>query len=69
MPVIAFWIEGALYFVAGEGTRKARNLAHDGRCVIATGSTKLPSMDIVAEGRGAGYSGAIQPTVRRRPRS
>ena len=51
MPVIAFWIDGALYFVAGEGTRKAQNLADDERCVIATGSTKLPSMDIVAEGR------------------
>lgn len=51
IPVIAFWIDGALYFVAGEGTRKARNLADDDRCVIATGSTRLPSLDIVAEGR------------------
>jgi nitroimidazol reductase NimA-like FMN-containing flavoprotein (pyridoxamine 5'-phosphate oxidase superfamily) len=51
IPVIAFWIDGAFYFIAGEGTRKARNLAGDGRCVIATGSTKLPSMDIVVEGR------------------
>ena len=37
--------------VAGEGTRKARNMATDGRCVIATGSTTLPSLDIVIEGR------------------
>jgi hypothetical protein len=49
MPVIAFWIDGAI--VAGEGTRKARNLAADGRCVIATSSTTLPSLDIVVEGR------------------
>ena len=51
MPVIAFWIEDALHVVAGEGTRKARNIAADGRCVIATGSTTLPSLDIIVEGR------------------
>jgi Pyridoxamine 5'-phosphate oxidase len=39
MPVIAFWIDGAIHIVAGEGTRKARNLAADGRCVIASSAT------------------------------
>ena len=39
MPIIAFWIDGAFHFVVGEGTRKGRNLAADGRCVVATGST------------------------------
>jgi hypothetical protein len=51
MPIIAIWIDGAFYVVAGEGTRKGRNLAADDRCVIATTSTTLPSLDIVAEGR------------------
>ncbi len=51
MPVIAFWIDDALHVVAGEGTQKARNIAADGHCVIATGSTTLPSLDIVIEGR------------------
>ena len=51
MPVIAFWIDDAMHIVVGEGTRKARNIATDGRCVIATGSTTLPSLDIVIEGR------------------
>ena len=50
MPIIAFWIEDAFHFVVGEGTRKGRNLAADGRCVIAIGSTTLPSMDVVVEG-------------------
>ena len=50
MPIIAFWIDGAFHFVVGEGTRKGRNLAADGRCVIATGSTTLPSLDVVVEG-------------------
>jgi hypothetical protein len=51
MPVIGFWVDGAMHVVAGEETRKARNIAADGRCVIATGSTTLPSLDIVIEGR------------------
>jgi Pyridoxamine 5'-phosphate oxidase len=51
MPLNAFWIDGALHIVAGEGTQKARNLAADGRCVIATSSTRLPSLDLVVEGR------------------
>jgi hypothetical protein len=50
MPINAFWIEDALHFVVGEGTRKARNLAADDRCVIATSNTTLPSLDVIAEG-------------------
>jgi hypothetical protein len=53
MPVIGFWIDGAMHVIAGEGTRKARNIAADGRCVIATTSTTLPSFDIVIEGHAA----------------
>lgn len=30
MPVIAFWIDGAMHMVVGEGTRKGRNLSADG---------------------------------------
>jgi len=51
MPVITFWLDGAFYFVAGEGTQKGRNLAADGRCVIGTQSRKLPSLDVIVEGR------------------
>jgi nitroimidazol reductase NimA-like FMN-containing flavoprotein (pyridoxamine 5'-phosphate oxidase superfamily) len=51
MPLNAFWIDGALHIVMGEGTRKARNLADEAQCVVATGSTTLPSIDIVVEGR------------------
>jgi hypothetical protein len=51
MPIIAYWVEGAVHFVVGEGTRKGRNLAADERCVIATGNTTLPSLDLVVEGR------------------
>jgi hypothetical protein len=51
MPVNTFWIDGALHIVAGDGTRKARDLDADGRCVIGMSSTTLPSIDIVVEGR------------------
>ena len=51
MPLIAAWLDDALYFLSGEGTRKGRNLAHEPRCVVATGSTTLPSLDLVIEGR------------------
>ena len=50
MPLIAVWIDGAFHFLAGEGTRKAKNLAADGRCVIGMSSFELPSLDIVVEG-------------------
>ena len=51
MPLIAVWIDGAFHFLAGEGTRKARNLAADSRCVISMSSFELPSIDIIVEGQ------------------
>ena len=51
MPVITTWIDDAIHLIVGEGTRKGRNLAADGRCVVATSSTTLPSIDLVLEGR------------------
>ena len=67
MPVIGFWIDDAMHIVAGEGTQKARNIAADGRCVIATGSTTLPSLDIVIEGHAEAITDADD--VRHRCRS
>jgi hypothetical protein len=51
MPVIAFWFDDALHLVVRKATRKGRNLLADGRCAIGTSSLKLPSLDIIAEGR------------------
>jgi len=51
MPVIAFWIDGSFHFIAGQGTRKGRNLLADSHCVIGTGSWELPSLDVIVEGR------------------
>ena len=50
MPVIGLWLNDVLYFVAGEKTRKGKNLAADGRSVVAASSATLPSVDLIMEG-------------------
>jgi hypothetical protein len=63
MPIIAYWIDGAFHFLAGEGTRKGRNLAADDRCVIGTGNLTMPSLDLIVEGRARPVTD--EATVRR----
>src|SRR6266700_7741194 len=43
----ATWVDGALYFVSGPGTRKSRNLARDPSCSVSVG---LPGIDLVLDG-------------------
>ena len=50
MPIIGMWMEGEFYFVSGEGTHKARNLAREPRCTVVTGTTTLPSLDLIVDG-------------------
>ena len=47
MPVMAVWVDGRLFFCAGERTRKARNLARDSRCVL---TIEEEPVDLVLEG-------------------
>jgi Pyridoxamine 5'-phosphate oxidase len=47
MPLGALWLDGRFYFNAGPGTRKARNLAEDPRCVITVATHPF---DLVVEG-------------------
>ncbi|MGI8588804.1 MAG: pyridoxamine 5'-phosphate oxidase family protein [Chloroflexia bacterium] len=50
-PLIAVWLDGALYFCTGPGERKAKNLAHNPHCVLTTGSNALnEGFDLVVEG-------------------
>jgi hypothetical protein len=44
----AVWIDGAVWFTSGEGTRKSRNLAANPTCAIAV---SLKGLDLVIEGR------------------
>ena len=50
MPLGVLWVDGAFYFNAGATTRKARNLAHDPRCVITVATH---GFDLVVEGEAA----------------
>ena len=43
----AIWVDDALYFVSGPGTRKSRNLAANPACSI---SVRLRGIDLVLEG-------------------
>ena len=47
MPVWAVWHDFALWFSSSRGSRKARNLAADPRCVLTTEDTRQP---VVLEG-------------------
>ncbi len=35
-PVLAVWLDGALYFASGANTRKRKNLVADPRCTLTT---------------------------------
>ena len=47
MPVWGLWHEGAFWFSSSKGSRKARNLAADPRCVVTTEDASDP---VVMEG-------------------
>jgi hypothetical protein len=47
MPIMAVWVNGMLFFAAGQGTRKARNLALNSHCVI---TVEQEPLDLVIEG-------------------
>ena len=50
-PLIAVWLENALYFCTGPGERKAKNLAHNAHVILTTGSNAYDSgLDVVVEG-------------------
>ncbi|MBV9786914.1 MAG: pyridoxamine 5'-phosphate oxidase family protein [Chloroflexi bacterium] len=51
-PLLAVWLDGALYFCTGEEERKAKNLVHNARCVLTTGCNTLgEGLDLVIEGQ------------------
>jgi nitroimidazol reductase NimA-like FMN-containing flavoprotein (pyridoxamine 5'-phosphate oxidase superfamily) len=50
-PLIAVWLDPALYFCTGPSERKARNLAQNPHCILTTGRNSLgEGMDLVVEG-------------------
>lgn len=50
-PVVAVWMDGALYFSAGPAERKAQNLTGNAHCAVTTGcNTLAEGVDLVIEG-------------------
>jgi nitroimidazol reductase NimA-like FMN-containing flavoprotein (pyridoxamine 5'-phosphate oxidase superfamily) len=50
-PLIAVWLDGALYFCTGPAERKAKNLAGNAHCILTTGTNALnEGFDLVIEG-------------------
>lgn len=49
-PLLAAWSLGGVCFTTGGQERKARNLKHNPRCVLTTGSNALTGVDVVIEG-------------------
>jgi nitroimidazol reductase NimA-like FMN-containing flavoprotein (pyridoxamine 5'-phosphate oxidase superfamily) len=50
-PLIAVWLDGALYFCTSEDERKAKNLLNNKQVTVTTGCNMLvEGMDIVVEG-------------------
>jgi pyridoxine/pyridoxamine 5'-phosphate oxidase len=50
-PLVAVWLDGALYFCTGASERKAKNLWHNAHCVITTGcNTISEGLDLAVEG-------------------
>ena len=50
-PLIAAWLDRALYFCTGPDERKALNLAENPHCALTTGANALhEGLDIVVEG-------------------
>jgi nitroimidazol reductase NimA-like FMN-containing flavoprotein (pyridoxamine 5'-phosphate oxidase superfamily) len=54
VPLLAVWVDGAMHFVASRTSRKAKNLAHDAHCVIAT---RREALDVVVEGTAKKVTG------------
>jgi nitroimidazol reductase NimA-like FMN-containing flavoprotein (pyridoxamine 5'-phosphate oxidase superfamily) len=57
-PLIAVWLEGALYFCTGENERKAKNLMDNAHCILLTGCNVLneEGLDLVVEGEAVRVS-------------
>jgi hypothetical protein len=51
-PLLALWLDGALYFSTGASERKAKNIAHNPHCILTTGRNTLneEGLDLVVEG-------------------
>jgi uncharacterized pyridoxamine 5'-phosphate oxidase family protein len=52
-PLLAVWLDDALYFCTSPPERKAKNLDHNPHCILTTGRNSLDGLDVVVEGEAA----------------
>src|SRR5689334_15208929 len=50
VPIGPVWLDGALYFTTGQGTRKEQNLASNAQCALSVAGR---GFDLVVEGTAA----------------
>ncbi len=63
-PLIAVWVDDAIYFATGEEEQKARNLIQNPHCVLTTGcNTMGEGLDVVVEGAAVRVINERQLTV------
>ncbi|PZS05009.1 MAG: pyridoxamine 5'-phosphate oxidase [Candidatus Chloroheliales bacterium] len=57
-PLLAVWLDDALYFCTGESERKAKNLERNTHCILTTGCNALndEGLDLVVEGEAVRVS-------------
>lgn len=56
-PLIAVWVDDALYFCTGPDEQKAKNIAGNPHCILMTGSNALhEGVDLVVEGDAVNVS-------------
>jgi nitroimidazol reductase NimA-like FMN-containing flavoprotein (pyridoxamine 5'-phosphate oxidase superfamily) len=57
-PLVAVWLDGALYFCTGATEQKAINLRHNARVILTTGRNHWDAgIDVVVEGNAAPITG------------
>jgi PPOX class probable F420-dependent enzyme len=60
-PLVAVWLDDALFFCTGEEERKARNLERNPHCVMTTGCNRFrEGFDLVVEGDAVRISAEAQ---------
>lgn len=63
-PLIAVWVDDALYFCTGPTERKAKNLESNTQCVLTTGNNAIgEGLDVVVEGEAVRLTD--EPTLQR----
>jgi general stress protein 26 len=59
-PLLAIWLDGALYFCTGPEERKAKNLSENRHCILTTGTNTLDGLDLVIEGTAEYVSDRVE---------